>query len=103
METSKWWAFVQNTIAKDLPQTAANKAGFDKSNFSRWKRGARPDVDFVVKLCRAYQVNVLAGLASAGFITEEEAELREVVIGMDDALAAAELDQLLDEIRRRFN
>lgn len=101
MSDNNWWTFVERTIRDDSPQVAADRAGFDKSNFSRWKRGSRPDVEFVVKLCRAYGTNVLDGLVAAGYITREEAGTREVVVGVEAALHSADLDDLLGEIKRR--
>lgn len=101
MSESNWWRFVGRTVREDTPQVAADRAGFDKSNFSRWKGGSRPDVDFVVKLCRAYGASVLDGLVAAGYITKAEANTKEVAVGVEDALRRASLDSLLSEIRRR--
>lgn len=73
MENTQWWTYVAQLIEGDTYKEAATKAGFDKSAFTRWKRGARADPDFAVKLARAYGVDVLEALVAAEFITEEEA------------------------------
>lgn len=79
---------------------AAKKAGFNQSAFTRWKNGAKADPDFVVKFARAFSLNVLEALAEAEFITEDEANLREVTVD-GPALSDATNKQLLDEIMRR--
>lgn len=58
-----------NQTAKE----AAALTGVSASNFTRWKKGARADPDFVVKIARAYNSSVLRALVEAEFITEEEA------------------------------
>ena len=79
---------------------AAKQAGFNQSAFTRWKNGAKADPDFVVKFARAFHLNVLEALVEAEFITENEANLKEVTVG-GPALADATNEQLLDEIMRR--
>lgn len=81
---------------------AARKIGISKSNITRWKEGARAAPDFVVKVARAYDSNVLEALVEAGFITEEEAALREVPIG-GVALSDATDEQLIGELHRRLH
>ncbi|NKS54749.1 hypothetical protein GS500_18155 [Rhodococcus hoagii] len=76
MTETQWWRFVEELIGDDNAQEAAARAGFSKSNFTRWKQGARADPDFVVKLVRAYGGSVLDGLVAAGFITQSEASVR---------------------------
>jgi len=79
---------------------AAKQAGFNQSAFTRWKNGAKADPDFVVKFARAFHLNVLEALVEAEFITEHEANLKEVTVG-GPALPDATNEQLLDEITRR--
>lgn len=72
---------MESLIGDDTFSTAATRAGFDKSAFTRWKRGAAADPAFAVKLARAYGANVLEALVQAELITSEEAELRTVDTG----------------------
>mgnify|MGYP002651817719 FL=1 len=60
-------------MGDDTATKAAKKTGISASNFTRWKQGANADPEFVVKVARAYKVNVLRALVEANFITEEEA------------------------------
>lgn len=87
-------------MGDDNNTEAAKKSGISSSNFTRWKKGARADPDFVVKVARAYGVNVLEALVEAEFITEEEAKLRKVQVG-GVTLKEATNKQILDEILRR--
>lgn len=73
MEETNWWQYLSELMGNDTPTVAARKAGISASNFTRWKRGARADPDFVVKIARAYDGNVLEALVAADFITPEEA------------------------------
>lgn len=100
MQSTRWWDYITEIIGDSTYSQAATKAGFDKSAFTRWKKGARADPDFVVKIARAYDANVLEALVAAEFITEAEAKLREVKVG-GIALSDASNRQLLDEINRR--
>lgn len=112
MSTTDWWTYLSDLMGDDTPTVAAKNAGISASNFTRWKQGARADPDFVVKLARAYQANVLEALVAADFITEEEAglsgdrglgDLRKAArmaqrAGLDAAGAAIKLEQVLKEI-----
>lgn len=100
MQSTRWWDYITEIIGDSTYSQAATKAGFDKSAFTRWKKGARADPDFVVKIARAYNANVLEALVAAEFITEAEAKLREIKVG-GIALSDASNQQLLDEIMRR--
>lgn len=81
---------------------AAHKAGFNQSAFTRWKKGAKADPEFVVKFARGFGLNVLEALVEAEFITEKEAQLREVNVG-GLLLSEATEDDLADEVLRRMN
>lgn len=80
---------------------AANQIGISKSNITRWKDGARAAPDFVVKVARAYGANVIEALVEAEFITEEEADLREVRVG-GLLLSESNDDELVGEVRKRL-
>lgn len=94
MTANSWWTYVEGTLDGDSALEAGRRAGFDSSAFTRWKKGARPDVDFVVKFARAYGRPVVEAIAAAGFITEAEADLREVQVGLHE-LSDLELAQEL--------
>lgn len=100
MSTTTWWKYLQEITGGASNVEVARKVGFHESNMSKWNRGANPDVEFVVKIARAYRVNVLEALVAAGVITAPEAQLREVKIGLDDLTTAAlarELAARLDD------
>jgi hypothetical protein len=99
---TKWWQYVTKTIRKDTYSSAAKRVGVDKSAFTRWKNGARPDPNLVVKFARNYNRNVLEALVAAGFLTEEEADLREVDTGgttLKEATDAELTEELLLRLR----
>ncbi|AEG84677.1 helix-turn-helix domain-containing protein [Corynebacterium ulcerans] len=100
MTCTQWWKYLSGLMDGDNATEAAKKSGISSSNFTRWKKGARADPDFVVKIARAYDANVLEALVAAEFITEAEAKLREIKVG-GIALSDASNQQLLDEIMRR--
>lgn len=101
MTQTRWWKYVTNLIGDSSYSAAANKAGFDKSAFTRWKKGAKADPEFVIKLARAYNTNVLQALVEAEFITAKEAKLNLVDTG-GTKLAEATDDELADEVLRRM-
>lgn len=100
MTETRWWKYLQRLMGNQSQLDAAKFIGISKSNITRWKDGARAAPDFVVKVARAYDANVLEALVAAEFITEAEAKLREIKVG-GIALSDASNRQLLDEIMRR--
>ena len=103
MNANRWWSYVEETLDGNSALEAGRRAGFDSSAFTRWKKGARPDVYFVVKLARAYNRNVLGALAAAEFITDAEADIHEEKVGLDDLsleVLAAEVSNRLDQALR---
>jgi hypothetical protein len=77
----------------------ADRAGFDQSAMTRWKNGANADPKFVVQFARAFNQNVLMALAEAEMITDEEADLHELKVGVQDMTT----QQLLEELARRID
>lgn len=75
MKSTRWWTYLNGVMGDDTATKAAKKTGISASNFTRWKQGANADPEFVVKVARAYKVNVLRALVEAEFITEEEAAI----------------------------
>ena len=94
MDESRWWNYVQLTIGGATAKEAADHIGVDKSNFTRWKQGGRPAVEFVLKFARGYGRPVVEALAEAEYISDEEANVREVRAGVED-LSDLELVQEL--------
>ena len=101
--STDWWDYVQDVIGDDSYTDAANRAGFDKSAFSRWRKGAKADPAFAVALARGYGANVLEALVAAGLITSREAGLTVVHSGADDAIRQASGRMLADELARRLS
>lgn len=108
MTNTRWWRYVNRLLGDDSYSAAADRAKFDKSAFTRWKKGASADPAFVVKLARAYGANVLDALVEAEFLTEDEANLTEVHAPLDlsqvDALElVGELQNRVDKLNYLFN
>ena len=103
MSNTTWWGYVQSLIGDDAYSTAADRAGFDKSAFTRWARGAGAAPEFAVKLARAYGASPLPALVASGLLTEGEADTREVAVGTRDALRRASDADLLRELLRRVD
>ena len=97
MSTTRWWDYVQSVTDGESQQQVARHAEMDPSAVSRWKRGENPRWDFVLKFARTYNRNVLEALAAAEFITDEEAGLRDVQVGVADLPTT----ELLEEALRR--
>lgn len=102
MNETRWWKYLQRLIGNQSQLEAAQFIGISKSNITRWKDGTRAAPDFVVKVARAYNANVLEALVEAEFITEEEAQLREVRVG-GLLLSEATDEELTDELLRRLH
>ncbi|HCG01840.1 MAG TPA: hypothetical protein DEV93_15020 [Chloroflexi bacterium] len=96
---TRWYEYVTRVTEGMTAKEAADRAGFDKSAMSRWKNGLNADAKFAVQFARAFHRNVLEALAEAGLITDEEASLHEVRIGVEDMST----QQLLEELARRID
>ncbi|WP_158685484.1 helix-turn-helix domain-containing protein [Microbacterium halophytorum] len=94
MSETRWWAYVQQTVGDVTAKEAADRMGVDKSNFTRWKQGGKPAVEFVLRFARSYGRPVIEALTEAEYITDSEAALREVRVGVGD-LSDVELAQEL--------
>lgn len=101
MNESRWWNYVQAVAGDVQAKEIADAVGIDKSNVTRWKQGSRPAVEFVLKFARAYGRPVVEALAESGFITDEEAGLREVKIGTADLTDVDLARELLTRIEKR--
>lgn len=77
-----WWEYVQSVTNGATNTDIAAKVGIDKSAITRWRKGSGVDPLFAVKFARAYGRPVTEALWKSGLITEEEADLREVKVGI---------------------
>lgn len=102
MEETPWYRYVTRVTGGAPATEVADRAGFDKSAMTRWKKGMGADAPFVVKFARAYGRPVAEALAAAGLITAEEAAITEIQVGADEALRIATDDELLAELRARL-
>ncbi|MEB3023443.1 MULTISPECIES: helix-turn-helix domain-containing protein [Mycolicibacter] len=102
MAQTEWWIYVQRLIGSDSAQDAARRAGFDKSAFTRWKKGANADPEVAVKLARAYGGNVLEALVAGSLITAAEAALREATPPAHEVLQSVSAGALAEEVLRRM-
>ncbi|MDY7528484.1 MULTISPECIES: helix-turn-helix transcriptional regulator [unclassified Cryobacterium] len=99
MTNTNWWAYVESVVPDARPAAIADRAGFDKSNITRWKQGAMIQPSFAVKFARAYGRPVVEALAACGLITPEDAALHEVKVGVSDLTDR----QLLEELSARLD
>jgi len=95
---TRWYEYVSRITEGMTAREVAHRAGFDESAMTRWKQGRNADIKFVVQFARAFHRNVLEALAEAELITDEEANLHEVRIGVQDMST----HQLLEELANRI-
>lgn len=95
---TRWFDYVLEVAAGLTAKETADRAGFDQSAMTRWKNGANADPKFVVQFARAFHRNVLEALTEAELITDEEAGLHEVKVGIHDLST----HQLLEELANRI-
>lgn len=98
---TRWWKYVQVVAGDVQAKEIADIVGIDKSNVTRWKQGSRPAVEFVLKFARAFGRPVVEALAESEYITDDEANLREVKIGAEDLTEVELARELLDRVERR--
>ena len=96
---TRWYRYLTRVTEGMTAKEAAIRAGFDQSARTRWKNGANADPKFVVQFARAFHQNVLLALAESELITDEEANLHEVKIGVEDMTT----QQLLEELAKRID
>ena len=98
-EPTRWYEYITRVTEGMTAKDAATRAGFDQSAMTRWKNGANADPKFVVQFTRAFNQNVLKALVESELITDDEADLHEVRIGVEDMTT----QQLLEELARRID
>ena len=102
MQRTRWWTYVE-TVVGDASQTEiAHRAGIDNSHVSNWKnKGLIPTAAFAVKFARAYGRNPVEAFVACEYITQEDADLREVKLEPEDVSDVRMLEILLDRAKRR--
>jgi len=98
-QITRWYAYVTRVTNGMTAREVATRAGFDESAMTRWKKGLNADPKFVVQFARAFHQNVLQALAESELITDEEADLHEVKIGVEEMTT----HQLLEELAERID
>lgn len=101
MNETRWWNYVQAIAGDVQSKDIADHVGIDKSNVTRWKQGSRPAVEFVIKFARTYRRPVVEALAAGGYITDHEAQVREVKVGVAELSDAELARELLERIESR--
>lgn len=95
---TRWYDYITRVTEGMTARDVAARAGFDESAMTRWKKGMNADPKFVVQFARAFHQNVLMALVEAELITDEEADLHEVKIGVEDMTTHALLEELAHRI-----
>lgn len=96
---TRWYEYVLKVTDGMTAKEVADRAGFDQSAMTRWKQGAKADPKFVVQFARAFGQNVLLALAHAELISDTEADLHEVKVGIREITT----QQLLEELALRID
>lgn len=96
---TRWYEYVLRVTEGMTAKEVADKAGFDQSAMTRWKQGGNAEPKFIIQFARAFNQNVLLALAESELITDEEANLHEVKIGVQEMTT----QQLLEELARRID
>jgi len=96
---TRWYEYITRVTEGMTAREVAARAGFDESAMTRWKKGMNADPKFVVQFARAFHQNVLLALVEAELITDEEADLHEVRIGVEDMTT----HQILEELAQRID
>ena len=96
---TRWYEYVLRVTEGMTAKEVADRAGFDQSAMTRWKNGMNADPKFVVQFARAFNQNVLMALTEAELITDAEADLHEVKVGVQEMST----QQLLEELARRID
>jgi transcriptional regulator with XRE-family HTH domain len=97
---STWSEYVHRITAGLTQMQIAERSGLGQSAISSWlnETSTAPKADYVVKLARAFNQNVIEALIVAGYITADEAKVKTV---MRTPLSQYSTDELLDEFRLR--
>lgn len=91
-----WWEYVQRVSGGVAQGAIAERMGMSQSAVGRWQSSS-PKPETVASFARVFSRPVVEAFVAAGFLTEEEAALREVPAD----LSQVDTELLLSEIRRR--
>lgn len=91
-----WWEYVERISAGMSQAAVGERMGMTQSAVNRW-RHSEPKPATVRAFAEAFNRPVLEAFVAAGFLTEEDAGLREVPAD----LSQVDTDLLLTELRRR--
>ncbi|MEV0994697.1 helix-turn-helix transcriptional regulator [Nonomuraea sp. NPDC050202] len=92
-----WWEYVERVSGGISQDAIGKRMGMRQTSISRWQ-STTPKPQTVAAFARAFDRPVLEAFIAAGFLTEEDAGLREVPAD----LTVVDSDLLLAEIRRRL-
>lgn len=100
-----WREYVAQVIGTDRQMQVARRTGVDQTTISRWLSPNPTTLNItpraVATFARGYGVPVLQAFVVAGFLTEEEADLKEVM-PMQPSLSLVAARDLAAELHRRF-
>lgn len=99
MEHSEWLARV---AGEDSTNAIATTAGIYTATLAKQIKRGRLSPEVIISIARGYKAPVLDALVSCGYLTEEEAALKDR-FGLAEALQDATDEQLLRELLRRIN
>lgn len=101
----EWRQYVEQVIGSDRQMDVARKTGVDQTTVSRWLnpkgKSMRLSSQAVAAFARGYDVPVLQAFVVAGFLTKEEASMKDADLVPDlqsvpDPAFVAELNRRLE-------
>lgn len=99
-DVRRWADYVRDITHGDNGLAIQARSGVHQSTISRWYSDTnpqRPSAVAVVAIARAYGANVVESLVAAGFVSDDEAKLREA----RPSLRGVETSELMRELARR--
>lgn len=100
----EWRQYVEQVIGEDRHIDVARKTGVDQSTVSRWlnpkEKSVRLSSQAVAAFARGYGVPVLQAFVVAGFLTKDEASMKDGDLVPD--LQAVPDPAFLAELNRRW-
>ena len=91
-----WSDWVKRIVGDDSIREVARKTDLSPSTVARWKT-VTPNAETVITVCRVYSRPIIEGLYVAGYVSEQEANIRL------QQLQLFETGDLLNELARRLN
>lgn len=97
-----WWPYVQRHLDKHgwTPSDLSRQAEINRSIISRWKEGAKPEVETARKVAQAFGRPLPEVLIASGLVSKEELAVDEIAMSPLDEVSDAEL---LAELGRRMD